>query len=106
MVRHSPSSRFTANANARFSAASEISGFRCRGVIPIHHPHHPIDQIIHEAKTPGLGPVPEHRDVLTLEHLNNEIAHYPAVVGMHARAVGVKDTDHPDIEFLMMPICF
>ena len=55
-----------------------------------HHTHHPFDQIIHVAKTPGLGPVPEHRDVLPQKRLNDEIAHHPAVIGMHARPVGVK----------------
>ena len=59
----------------------------------IHHPHHPLDQIIHVAKTPCLGPVPEHRDVLPLERLNNEIAHHPAVIWMHARPVGIKNAD-------------
>jgi len=56
-----------------------------------HHTHHPFDQIIHVAKTPGLGPVPEHRDVLPRKRLNDEIAHHPAVIGMHVRLVGSKN---------------
>ena len=61
----------------------------------------PSIMIIHVAETPGLRAVPEHRNVLPGKRLNDEIAHHPAVVGMHARPVGVKDADHPDIDTVL-----
>jgi hypothetical protein len=92
MVRFSPSSSFIDGVHPSLSEASEISSFRCKGS------SNSLDQIIHTTETPGLGPIPEHRDILPQERLHNKITHHPAVVRVHARSIGFEDANHPDID--------
>jgi len=50
------------------------------------------------AEGAGLPAGPENRDVPAGERLHDEVADDPAVVGVHARPVGVEDPHHPDVQ--------
>ena len=70
----------------------------------VHQPHEAVDQIVDVAERAGLLAVAEDGDVAAEQRLHDEIRHHAAVVGMHARAVGVEDARHLDAQFVLAPI--
>ena len=44
------------------------------------------------------------RDVLVVQRLNDEIGNDTAVVGLHARAVGIEDSGDLDLQSVLAPI--
>ena len=61
-----------------------------------HQTHEAIDQVIDIAEGARLPAVAVKRDLLAAQGLNDEVGHHPAVVRVHARAVGVEDARHLD----------
>ena len=37
----------------------------------------------------------------SLNVINDEVAHHPAIIGMHARSVGIEDPCHPDLHAML-----
>ena len=66
-----------------------------------HHAEKAFNHIVHEAEGARLIAVAEHRNVLAGERLHNEVADHSAVVGVHARPVGVEDPHHPDVQLVL-----
>src|ERR1700677_680998 len=46
----------------------------------------------------GLPPVAEDGDIDSAQRLHDESGHYPSVVGLHARAVGIEDPGHLHVQ--------
>lgn len=44
-------------------------------------------------ETASLLPITVYRDVVPLQRLHDEVAHHPAIVGVHPRAKGVEDPE-------------
>ena len=87
--------------------ACEFAGLRCERPGEAgggHHPHEAFDQVVDIAETAGLAAVAVDGDVLAAQRLDDEVAHHPAVVRMHARAVGVEDADDLDVEVVLAVI--
>ena len=69
---------------AEVDGAGEFGG-RC------HEADEALDEIIHVAKGTGLGAVAINRDGLAAEGLHDEVRNHPAILRVHAGAVGVED---------------
>lgn len=59
-----------------------------------HERNHEFDQIVHVAKGSGLGAVAVDGDGIAPQGLHDEIGDHSAVVGVHARTIGVEQTSH------------
>jgi hypothetical protein len=70
----------------------------------IHHPDEAFNHIIYIAKRSGLLTISVDCDVLSLKRLNDEIAHYATVIGVHAWAVGIEDPDHLNLKLVLSPV--
>src|SRR5258708_17541854 len=64
----------------------------------VHQAQPAIDQVVDVAERAGLHAVAVNGNVLTLERLDDEVRDHAAVIGMHARPVGVEDAYHLDPE--------
>ena len=67
----------------------------------VHHPEQPLDHVVHKAEGAGLAAVTEDRDVPSGERLHDEVADHPAVIGVHARSIGIEDAHHANVEFVL-----
>ena len=67
----------------------------------VHHADHAFDQVVAVAEGAGLRAVAEDRDVLAGQRLADEVRHHAAVVGVHARAVGVEDPHDADVDAVL-----
>ena len=63
----------------------------------IHQPDHAFHQVVHVAEGAGLAAVAVEGERLAAQGLHDEVAHHPAVIGQHARPVGVEDAHHADL---------
>ena len=63
-----------------------------------------VDQIVDIAERARLLAVAVDRDVLAAQAWHDEIGHHAAVVGVHARAVGVEDAHHLDAQPVLAAI--
>jgi hypothetical protein len=63
----------------------------------VHQAHKAFNEVVHVAKRAGLRAVAVEGDGLTLQRLDDEVAHHAAVFGVHARAVGVEDARDLDV---------
>ena len=66
-----------------------------------HEPQHQFHQIVHIAERPCLRAIPVNGDGLALQGLHDEIGDYPAVVGVHPRAVCVEQSSDLDGEAVL-----
>lgn len=64
----------------------------------LHEAHESFDEIVDIAEGSGLGTLAVNREILSLEGLNDEVGDNATIVGKHARTVGIKNTDHADID--------
>ena len=64
----------------------------------------PLDQVVDVTERAGLTAVAVDRDRLALQRLHDEIRDDTAVVGMHARAIGIEDPGDFDFEFVLAAI--
>jgi hypothetical protein len=62
------------------------------------------DHIVHIAERAGLAAVAEHREIASEQGLHDEVGHNAAVVGMHARPVGIEDARDLDRELVLSPV--
>ena len=69
-----------------------------------HQADEAFDQVVHVAERPRLAAVAVERDVLAPQRLDDEVRHHPAVVRVHAGAVGVEDPHHLDRELVLAVI--
>ena len=63
----------------------------------VHQPDHALHQIGHVAEGAGLTAVAVEGEGFAAQGLHDEVAHHPAVIGQHARPVGVEDAHHADL---------
>ena len=71
------------------------AGFR------VHHFHHGINQVINVAKAAGLLTIAINGDVFALQGLHNEVAHHPAIIGVHAWTISIKDAHYLNVELVL-----
>ncbi len=70
----------------------------------LHQPDQPVHHVVDIAERTGLGPVPVDRDRLSSQGLEDEVRDDPAVIRVHARAVGVEDPGHLDLQAVLAVI--
>jgi len=70
----------------------------------VHQTHKAFDQVVHIAKRAGLRAVAVEGDGLALQRLDDEVAHHAAVIGVHARAVGVEDASDLDVHAVLAAV--
>ncbi len=70
----------------------------------IHHSDDGLYQIVHVAKATRLCAIAINRDVASADRLDDEIAHDPAIIGMHAWTIGVEYADHLDVDTVLAVI--
>ena len=63
-----------------------------------HQPDQALDQLVDVAERARLAAVAVEGDVPARERLDDEVGDHPAVVGVHARPVGVEDPRHLDLQ--------
>ncbi len=66
--------------------------------------HKPVDQIVDIAEGAGLGAVAVEGDRLVLQRLDDEVGDDAAVIGVHARPVGVEDAGDADLQIVLAVI--
>ena len=81
-------------ANGELMRIAQVDG---PGGVAIHQADQALDQIVDITEGTTLAAVAIEGDRLTAQGLHDEIAHHTAVVGQHARAVGVEDTGNADL---------
>ena len=59
-----------------------------------HEGGHQIDEVVYIAERSCLGAITVNRDWFVLQGLHDEVGNHPAVVGMHAGAVGIEKTSY------------
>ena len=64
----------------------------------------PVDQIVDIAERARLRALAVERDGLAAKRLHDEIGNHAAVVGMHARPVGIEDPRDLDAQLVLAPI--
>ena len=67
----------------------------------VHQAQQALDQVVDIAEGARLRAVAVDRDGLALQRLDDEVRHDAAVVGVHARAVGVEDARHLDAQLVL-----
>ena len=70
-------------------------------VAGVHEAHQAVDQIVDVAERPRLAAVAVDRDRLARQRLDDEVGDDAAVVGVHARAVGVEDARDLDVDAVL-----
>src|SRR6516225_3929016 len=70
----------------------------------IHQANEAIDQIIDITERARLQPVAEYGDIAAEQRLDDKIRDHAAVVGVHARAVGVEDPRDLDAQAMLAPV--
>ena len=70
----------------------------------VHQAYKAFDQVVHIAKRAGLRAVAVEGDGLALQRLDDKVAHHAAVVGMHARAVGVEYARDLDVHAVLAAV--
>lgn len=93
-------------ANGEFTRVAKVDGARkawCTVVTCgyVHEAHKAFDQVVYIAKAACLLARAVERDVLPFKRLHNEVAHHTAVVGVHARAVGVEYAGHTNVKLVL-----
>ena len=63
-----------------------------------------VELVVDVAEGARLHAVAVERDVLALQRLDDEVRHHAAVVGMHARPIGVEDARHLDAQLVLAVI--
>ena len=81
-------------ANGELMRIAQVDG---PGGVAIHQADQALDQIVDITEGTTLAAVAIEGDRLTAQGLHDEIAHHTAIVGQHARAVGVEDARDPDL---------
>ena len=79
---------------AQIHGAGEIIG-------GVHEPHQAVHQVIYVTKRTGLLAIAVDGDRLALQSLDDEVGDNPAIVRVHARAVGIEDAGHLDLELVL-----
>lgn len=70
----------------------------------VHQANEAFDQVVHIAKRASLRAVDVEGDRLALQRLDNEVAHHAAIVGVHARAIGVEDVRNLDVHAVLTAV--
>jgi len=65
---------------------------------------HHLNKIIHVAKASGLPTIAIDGDVLSSKGLNDKVTHHATIVRMHARAVGIKNSDDLYLQLMLPPV--
>ncbi len=87
---------FSQFADGKLVGIADVDG--ADEVVLIHHPDDGFDEIIAIAERTRLRSVTKQCDVLARESLADEVGHYPAIVGMHPRAVGIENSHDSRID--------
>src|SRR5205807_4272830 len=69
-----------------------------------HQREEPLDQVVDIAEGAGLAAVAIEGDWRALQGLDDEVGDDAAVIGVHARAVGVEDADDADAQIVLAVI--
>jgi hypothetical protein len=64
----------------------------------LHQPQEPFDQVIDIAERARLLAIAIDGDVVAPQRLHDEVRHHAAVLRVHARAIGVEDPRHLDLQ--------
>ena len=70
----------------------------------LHQADDAVDEIVDIAERTGLPAVAIDGDVASEQRLDDEIRDHAAVIGMHARTIGVEDARHLDAQLVLAPI--
>ena len=65
-------------------------------VCGFHQSYQPVDLVVYIAERARLATIAIDRNGFALQCLDNEVGHDPAVVRVHARAVGIENACHLD----------
>src|SRR5208337_1947041 len=76
----------------------------CEALLSFHHRHQGVHEVVDVAEGSGLRAIAIDGDVFSFQGLHDEIAHYAAIVRVHARAVGVEDPHDLDVHFDLPPV--
>ena len=90
-------------ANGKFAGIAQIDGAGDL-VLRRHQPDQAAHQIVDITEGAGLPAMAVNGDVFALQRLDDEIRHHAAVIGMHARAIGVEDAGHLDAHIVLAVI--
>ena len=83
--------------HGKFARVAQVHRAQKVGARIVHHAHDALDQIVHILKTAGLGAVSVNGQVLPAQRLHDKVAHHAPILGVHIRAVCIKNTDHLDL---------
>jgi len=67
----------------------------------VHEADEALDQVVHVAERAGLGAIAVDGEILAAQGLDDEVGNDAAVIGMHARAVGVENPDDADVHAVL-----
>eukprot|EP00825_Cyclidium_porcatum_P046001 TRINITY_DN7135_c0_g1_i18.p2 TRINITY_DN7135_c0_g1~~TRINITY_DN7135_c0_g1_i18.p2 ORF type:complete len:288 (+),score=22.95 TRINITY_DN7135_c0_g1_i18:614-1477(+) len=88
--------------NSEFARVAKIE--RTSKSVGIHETDEAFDHVVDVAKGARLPAFAVDGDGFALEGLNDEVGNDAAIVGMHARPVGVEDAGDADIELVLAVI--
>src|SRR5262249_34557305 len=77
---------------------AEVMGSIAIRALITHQAHETVDEVVHVAKRSRLRALAVNRQRLPAQGLRDEVTDDPAIGGVHARAIGVEDADHADIQ--------
>ena len=89
--------------HGEFTRVSEVDGAG-KVVGAVHQAHEARDEVVHVAEGPGLGTVAVKGNGLVAQGLDDEVGDDPAVVGVHAGAVGVEDAGDLDTQLVLTAV--
>ena len=89
--------------NGEFVGVAQVDGAGEAGATVgcaggVHEAHEAFNEVVHITKAAGLLAVAIQGDVFAFEGLHDEVADHPPVVGVHARAVGVENAGHANVQ--------
>src|ERR1700733_10171565 len=70
----------------------------------LHHPNNRLDEVVNVTKRARLGAIPVNGDLVTPQRLHDKIGDYAPIIGVHPRAVSVKDTHDLDRHIVLSSI--
>jgi len=73
-------------------------------ILLVHHADQALDEVVDVTKRARLRAIAIDGERLTLERLDDEVRNHPAVVGVHARAVGIEDAHDAHLHAILLVV--
>ncbi len=89
--------------HGEFARVPEVDG-ASKVVGAVHQAHEALDEVVHVAEGTGLGAVAIKGDGLVAQGLDDEVGDDPAVIGVHAGAVGIEDAGDLDAQVVLTAV--